>query len=647
MQSIDHLRNLWPILAAILLWILVAVLIRRWGARRIERFLRTIAAFLARRGLFAVPIRADAQKLNLLRIVLGVSFLDRTLNIAQFVYFGPADPVAQVTCVVVILLAIMLTVGFMTPVAAIALLFGNTLLFDNYFRTYTLGSDVLSILLIVFALLPAGTHLSVDRWILDKKGALSPAVGKLYALVGGPTFYRAVLAKSAAMLSYGLLCIYSALAHIHDPAWLTGEAGPLLLTSSYLTSHFDFFRRLFADWPLAVSAFKLSMYVMFVWYFGFIVFSVIGGILRKFVIAWSILFFGLSTFVLDLGWLGIYEFILLAALFWDRAFLNRRGASTLHILYDDRCNLCDRTMRIIRMIDLFAIARFRPLSKNLPLAASHGIDHAQAMTDLYAIDARRGRTYAGYAFYTEIAKRLFLALPFYPLLILGRLIWIGPAAYRYIADRRTRLFGVCQLPTDPDRLESRTWPAAVTNAGRAPAGRALFGSYMVLHLLFACLYLTSLPGIGSKLGHFLRTMTHVNGYMRIDVFNAHDLTLSEHWFTIAADHGDGRQALLPFVGTNGERLAWHKSDRVYFGNSLLWRRSKNAQPGVCWDDGDIEFLREIAEWHKYRTDELPKGYVLTYYFEPLPDMKSGQFRYPEAEIICTRTVDASLNIVSP
>ena len=123
MQGIDHLRNLWPILAAISLWILVAVLLRYAGMRRFERLLRIVAAFLARRGLFRVPIRADAQKLNLLRIALGVAFLDRTLNIAQFVYLGPDDPIGAATCALVILLAVMFTFGFLTPIASIALLF--------------------------------------------------------------------------------------------------------------------------------------------------------------------------------------------------------------------------------------------------------------------------------------------------------------------------------------------------------------------------------------------------------------------------------------------------------------------------------------------------------------------------------------------
>src|SRR5262245_45848224 len=112
MPAIDHLRNLWPILAAVLIWILIAVLLCHAGLWRIERLLRIVAAFLMRRGLFRVPIRADAQKLNLLRIALGVAFLDRTLNIAQFVYLGPADPIAQATCAIVIVLAIMLMVGF-------------------------------------------------------------------------------------------------------------------------------------------------------------------------------------------------------------------------------------------------------------------------------------------------------------------------------------------------------------------------------------------------------------------------------------------------------------------------------------------------------------------------------------------------------
>ena len=87
--------------------------------------------------------------------------------------------------------------------------------------------------------------------------------------------------------------------------------------------------------------------------------------------------------------------------------------------------------------------------------------------------------------------------------------------------------------------------------------------------------------------------------------------------------------------------------RVYFGNSLLWRRSKSEQAGVCCEDGDVDFLREIVEWHKYRSDTPAKGYVLTYYFEPLPAMTSdaGPFRYPAIETVCTRMLDGSLNLV--
>jgi hypothetical protein len=156
-----------------------------------------------------------------------------------------------------------------------------------------------------------------------------------------------------------------------------------------------------------------------------------------------------------------------------------------------------------------------------------------------------------------------------------------------------------------------------------------------------------LPGLGSKLGHFLRTITHVNGFMRINVFNAQDLEMSTHWFTVAADVGEGQPIMLPFTGVNGERLVWHKSDRVYFGNSLLWRRAKNKQLAVCWEDGDVEYVREIAEWYKHRSSAPVKRYVLTYYYEPLPALttKGQPFRYPEVQTVCTQMLDPSLNLV--
>ena len=88
-------------------------------------------------------------------------------------------------------------------------------------------------------------------------------------------------------------------------------------------------------------------------------------------------------------------------------------------------------------LDLFKIVEFRPLSKNQSLAELNGISRAEALTDLYGID-RSGRSYKGYDLYSLLAGRIFLLLPLWPVLVIGRIAGgIGPWVYRYVAAHRT------------------------------------------------------------------------------------------------------------------------------------------------------------------------------------------------------------------
>ena len=128
-------------------------------------------------------------------------------------------------------------------------------------------------------------------------------------------------------------------------------------------------------------------------------------------------------------------------LFWNRFKLNVGQTASVEVLYDDRYNLSNRTVRFLEAVDLFAIVEFRPLSKSLSLAEQNGIGRTQALTDLSAID-RSGRCHQGYDLYSLLAGRIFLLLPLWPILVIGRIAGVGPRDYRYVARRRTRLFGV-------------------------------------------------------------------------------------------------------------------------------------------------------------------------------------------------------------
>ena len=61
------------------------------------------------------------------------------------------------------------------------------------------------------------------------------------------------------------------------------------------------------------------------------------------------------------------------------------------------------------------------------------------------------------------------------------------------------------------------------------------------------------------------------GLMPPNVFNHVDLSVGDHWAMIYR-YDKGRKALLPLNAVDGHRLRWHRSDLIYYANSLRWRR---------------------------------------------------------------------------
>jgi hypothetical protein len=149
--------------------------------------------------------------------------------------------------------------------------------------------------------------------------------------------------------------------------------------------------------------------------------------------------------------------------------------------------------------------------------------------------------------------------------------------------------------------------------------RAYFAAFACMHLVFAVCFGSNLPYFpyhphsGSQSLFFLSL-----GFMPLDVFNKTDLNLSAHWFTVRAVDKDGKEEIVPYLGPMGERLAWHQSDRPYFGNSSLWRRSKLNLGSVCYAPSDTRFLSDLFGWYRHRTTRSVAKYIVTYYYQPVP-----------------------------
>lgn len=637
---------LQPALVAFALLLGVTLLFRIANANVLFGLYKRWSDFLRCRGLFSGPLEAEARKVDLLRILTGVIFLHRTSYTVYYIFIGNDGDLARIACIVALLLGVLFTIGLFTPIVALILLFGNVLILDGIFGTYTLGSDVLSMLLLTFTFAPSGTRISVDSIIASGQSVFAKVVRGIYAFFGAPSVERLVLVKWTTLFSYSVLCLYSVTLHLHEELWISGYIATILLTNSYISRYHELIQSLALSSELFVLLSRISMWGMLVWYFALLPFTLLGGWFRKAVIAWGILFFLVSTFVLQLGWLPYYEFILLALLFWDRKLIVWSGEARLDILYDDRCNLCDRTVRFLSRVDAFHALRFRPLTKNADLVEKLGLTTNEVLHDLHAYDGQSRRIYRGYDLYAEVSKRIVLLLLLAPVLYVGRIGGIGPQIYRVVAKRRIEWFGVCQFAPDYNKAREVLGPIADPRIADNGTPRSLISAFVTIHTVLALVFVAYFPIFGlPPQARWLQSLTWSYGVMPIDVFNKNDLTLGEHWFTVEALGADGASELLPFTGTAGDRLRWHHSDRVYFGNSLHWRRLRAGLKEVCYqDDDDERFLREIVSWHKFGASAVPTQYRVTYYYQPLPSLWStpgARFEVRAVSKVCTVLLDAN------
>jgi len=86
-------------------------------------------------------------------------------------------------------------------------------------------------------------------------------------------------------------------------------------------------------------------------------------------------------------------------------------------------------------------------------------------------------------------------------------------------------------------------------------------------------YLPSIPSPELNwhgFSHPLLRAPHFYGIAPINVFNQQDLRMSENWFVLESTN---QSELVPVLNYDGTRLSMHRSDRIYFGGTLRYRRA--------------------------------------------------------------------------
>jgi predicted DCC family thiol-disulfide oxidoreductase YuxK len=564
-----------------------------------------VSAFLQKRA-FPYTSSQEHNKFAILRFFFGLVILLRAHDVASLLlpeeYFLPMGIYNGMEH----FFALMIMFGFCTQFSFGFFLFVMFPIGAFYLGTNTLGNDVAAMVATFLLLTQSGRFLSVDSVIIKKYPRLRGILGYGADL---PNITTNTVAKFLLIFSYWLVCLYSLSMHLDVSSWQTGIAGPLLFVNNFMSRYHVLFAQIFLQSNLAVLLARISIMVMLIWYGVMMLGLIMGGWWRRLVIIWGILFLCLSMFFLQLGSLSYFETIMWIALFWPKWGVD--SSKKCYLFYDDKCNLCDRTVQFVRNIDVFDRIQLMPVSQNAVALHHYGITTEAALEDLHGVLPDQRVVRAGYALYELLARQLLLLWIVVPVLWLGRVLRIGPMIYRFIADRRRVMFGVCVLPSP-----KAEWNVVVPQP--TPARSLLFSMIACHVLLLGIVYLVSMPVRYLDIAGSSSLMTNaarIYGVAIIDVFNDQDLLMMENWFTIT--DATSNQP-LPIFDSDGTRLEYHKSDRIYFGHTVYFRRREIDQPDCAFvrHEKKMRYLTEVWMFKSGFTGS--HNFIYTQYHQSAP-----------------------------
>ncbi len=565
---------------------------------------------------------SEIPKFGLIRIIFGALLLNRLFYMWYLSY--PTDwqnPIYVLTLFAELAAALAILLGFATQWAFVHQMLYQWHAGEAVLGNGTLGNDIAAILSLFLFLTNAGSRISLDGILTKRTPVLRP-----FLLYWGTSDRDVVVSKFIALFSYWLICIYSMAQHLAEPAWMKGFAGPQLLANNFMSVYHASFASYFETSEILVLLAKLGLWGMFPWYLGVLPLVLLGGWFRAYVIGWGILFFVLSHCVLQLGWLAEFEWLLWASLF---LYSSRK----VDVAYDDKCNLCDRTIQFLKLVDLSGNICLRPVSKSKSWLDERGITQESALYDLHAWDRKQKKLYSGYDFYLTLSASIAPLMPLWPVLMLCRITAIGPQVYRIVADRRIRMLGACKMPS-----QKREW---VSPQNYARVSFSSCRSAIAMHvIILGAFYTAGIPWRFVGWSGFqtpFAAAAHYYGIAPIDVFNKTDLRMAENWFTLKSE----KNQIVPIFNPDGSRGWYHKSDRIYFGGTLRFRRMVIGRNDCHYNNPRWKHLiNQILLLHKRITGETGP-FIYTQYFSALADDKkinNLSYERGSTRIVCSMKV---------
>ena len=507
----------------------------------------------------------EHKKLGILRLVLGVIILVRFSEIS---YSGLVLGLGwdhQLVSISFLLLVLGFTLGFCTQLISLVL-FISVRFFDQFFKTGTLGTLTLQWTLIPFILVNSGYYYSLDWYFLKKNNCIGRVLKWINSFLGVKNVNEITATYFLAFFGYGLISLAAVQLHLGDDTWLAGMTVKSLMLNPYFNKYFEFFQYLDHEIPALLSSISIGTIIIQSFFQLFMIPLLFLKIGQKFVFYWGLVFFGVSLVFINLSYLPHIEIVL-----WAMVFLPvETPRKTVEVFYDDHCNLCKKSIGILKSLDIRDKIIYLPLSKNYERVRQLVCTKDKIKTDSM-VGVVNDKVYTGYQLYTKICFINPLLYVLIPIFIIGECSKIGPLVYDFFSKYRHRIFGTCEFSFANEYHKKKR--VVVTEISKYFTN-LVYVSLCILSVLFILniFYLHS-----RRLNNVIRSF----GGEAPNVFNSVDLEMGDIWMEIYRVEKE-KLVQVPISGKNGRRLSYsgfdilnftnYNSDLIYYGMTVPFRR---------------------------------------------------------------------------
>ena len=300
---------------------------------------------------------AELLQLGSIRILVGALCIARlvpNLWVSLYLFSPGADgtvPALVVQGLWILAVSAQVTAGFLTPLA-LPVLIVEMRRYELYTDAASLATDMASVVLTFLLLASAGSTRSVDAWLMRRGGWPGSTLKTLYRLVGPPSLDGLGKLYVLSFLAYALMHFGGAMYHWQTDAWTSLQALAMVFSSSYLARFWEPYRAIELALPsVSLVAAAIATGVQ-------LVMQTLTPVLMFWrrsapaAVVWGFLFTTSSMLLLQLNYLGAFEFLL-----WFCLFHRPRPQTRTPVVAPQRSRIADKALHafLIACVTLFVL----------------------------------------------------------------------------------------------------------------------------------------------------------------------------------------------------------------------------------------------------------------------------------------------------